>query len=417
MKNFLLYGSLVASLYFVGYGISTGQYSFVVNSAQDAMRNTSLAFFATTISVPELQTKYNSADSRVSSGKIRVLVMPGHEPGYGGAEHGGLKEREMTVELAKNLQELLERNGRYEVIIPRDNDIWNPIFANYFASNEKEIDAFIAEQKGQMISLIGNGQIKKTSGVSHAKAPLPVAHRLFGINKWVNENNVDIAIHIHFNDYPRKNTKTPGEYSGFSIYVPERQYSNSTTTHVIADSIYKRLSSYFPVSNYPLESSGVVEEQDLIAIGSANSVAAPSMLIEYGYIYEPGLLKKEARSALIKEMAFQTYLGLQDFFGSGNDVTLTYNNLVLPHRWTSNMTPENADALDVIALQTALTYEGHYPGVGKTKNDCPISGTFGPCTKQAIDMYQQKNGIKGEKGFVGTKTREALNAEYQVQAM
>jgi N-acetylmuramoyl-L-alanine amidase len=51
--------------------------------------------------------------------------VPGHEPGYGGAEYGSLKEREMNVELANDLSEFLKNNGHYEVIGARQHK-WNP---------------------------------------------------------------------------------------------------------------------------------------------------------------------------------------------------------------------------------------------------------------------------------------------------
>src|SRR6185436_8364106 len=135
--------------------------------------------------------------------------------------------------------------------------------------------------------LLGNGTVSKVKdGVIHNSAPPNVALRLFGINKWVNENKVDLAIHVHFNDYPRRNRSIAGEYSGFSIYVPEKQYVNSTTTLAIADSVFNRLDKYNPVSDFPKEDDGIVEEQELIAIGANDTLSAPSMLIEYGYIYE-----------------------------------------------------------------------------------------------------------------------------------
>jgi len=49
-------------------------------------------------SISDLQAKYNSPISNPSSlnlpatvNKVRILLVPGHEPGYGGAEFGSLK--------------------------------------------------------------------------------------------------------------------------------------------------------------------------------------------------------------------------------------------------------------------------------------------------------------------------------------
>src|SRR5262245_47264788 len=61
------------------------------------------------ISVAELQQTYTNATDG-GSRKVRILVVPGHEPDYGGAEYGTRKERNMTVELAQDLIGFLRQN-------------------------------------------------------------------------------------------------------------------------------------------------------------------------------------------------------------------------------------------------------------------------------------------------------------------
>ena len=378
-----------------------------------AQSNIAAVFSHNSITVKQLQEKYDAGPSQQ---KIRIMLVPGHEPSFGGAEFGDLKEREMTVELAKDLEKLLKNNPHYEVVVSRDEKMWNPDLQNYFNQHWNDIIAFFNDRKEEMLKLVNNGSVAKiNNGLNHNAAPQDVALRLYGINKWVNDNKIDIAIHIHFNDYPRKNHKIAGEYSGFSIYVPERQYPNSTTTMVIANSVFKRLAKYNATSNLPNEKSGVIEEQDLIAIGSYNTVDAPSMLIEYGYLYEPQFVDEKIRETTFQDLAFQTYLGLQDFFGGPNDVSLAYDTLMLPHDWKLNLNKDNASAGDVLALQSALLLEGLYPPQNKTKNDCPRSGKFGPCTENALSNFQKKYGIKGENDMVGTQTKKLLNTKYSFQ--
>lgn len=375
--------------------------------------NYAAVFNRNSITVGQLQQKYNSAGNNNS--RIRILIVPGHEPNFGGTEYGALKERDLNVKVAQYLKDFLNSNKHYEVEITRDENSWDPKFQKYFNEHWSEIIAFLRQSKREMIHLVNNGTITKVvDGVKHNSAPQDVAIRLFGINKWINDNKIDIAIHVHFNDYPRQNASTPGEYSGLSIYVPERQYSNSTTTKVIADSVFKRLAKYNPISNLPKENAGVTEDQDLIAIGSYNTLDAPSMLIEYGYIYETRFNDKRVRETLLKDLAFQTYLGIQDFFGGPNDVSLAYDTLMLPHSWRDDVNNKSANMDDVLALQTALTLEGLYPTNGKTKNDCPITGKFGPCTAEALENFQKKYGITGEKGIVGNRTKNILNSEYSL---
>jgi N-acetylmuramoyl-L-alanine amidase len=381
-------------------------------------------FFVPGVTANELQGKYVKVPE--TRQKVHVLVMPGHEPGYGGAEYRDLKEREMNVEVAGYLAGFLKGNTHFEVVVPRTNAEWNEPFASYFKNASSSIKDFNLRQKDEMARLIKAGALKRQSDtIYHNDAPTDVALRIFGINKWANENKVDVSIHIHFNDYPRRSARNPGEYSGFTIYVPEKQYSNSNTTKAIADSLMKRLSHYYPTSNMPQETDGIVEDQDLIAIGSHNTSDAPSMLVEYGYIYEPQFQDSVSRSVILKDMAFQTYLGLQDFFGAGNDVTLSYDNLILPHKWTRILSKKSVAAAaakgdssiyeDVIALQTVFIREGLYPPLGETKTSCPRTGGFGPCTMKALGAFQKKYEIIGEDGYVGTKTINQLNKLYELQ--
>ena len=367
-------------------------------------------FFVEGITIDELQDKYDSSER--GRDKVRILIVPGHEPDYGGAEFGNLNERDMVVDVAQYMKEFFENNEHYEVVISRDRNMWNEDFEEYFAEHWDEIISFIQQNKAEMLRLVNNGAVTQvTDGVIHNTAPQNVAVRLYGINKWANENDIDIAIHIHFNDYPRRDNTIPGEYSGLSIYVPEGQYSNSTSTRAVAQAVFNRLTKYNAISDFPKENEGIVEEQELIAIGSFNTLDAPSMLIEYGYIYEPQFIDPDVRQSVFRDLAFQTYLGIEDFFGG--ETSLAYDTLMLPHKWQGDDTNNtNNTKNDTLSLQTALIIEDLYPPVGRTKNDCPRTGKFGPCTKKSLGLFQDKYGITGETDTVGVKTKNILNYRY-----
>ncbi len=250
--------------------------------------------------------------------QIRVLIVPGHEPDFGGAEYRDLLERELNLELALKLNKLLSMDGRFEVLLSRDENGWNKELVSYFANNWESIKSFAQEKKDEMQSLILDGRLTKVEGLYHNEAPSGVATRLYGINKWSGEKGVEILIHIHLNDHPRSNVNRPGKYWGFAIYVPEKQYSNSLATRHLAEYIHKSLSEEFDVSNYPKEAAGIIESPDLIAIGNANTLDGASVLMEYGYIYRPAFQDKQAREETFDKMARLTYLGLIDFFVAEN---------------------------------------------------------------------------------------------------
>lgn len=366
--------------------------------------------------IAELQKKY-SVDAERGKAKIRILLVPGHEPGYGGAEYGSLKERDLTVQLARELQGFLGANSKYDVIVSRGDQAWNPVFEKYFKDSWASIIEWQKAHKEESLRRVAHFDTDFVPKVYHNTAPNDVAYRLYGMTKWSNENAVDIAVHIHFNDYPGHGWMVPGEYSGFSIYVPEKQYLNSTTTRAIAESVFGRLSKYNAVSDFQGESAGIVDERELIAIGANNTADAASLLIEYAYIYEPQIVNPEARDLAIRDLAYQTYLGLEDFFHQGKTTVsaATYDTLMLPHVWGGSMS-EIASVRDVYALQTALLVDGVYPPGRRSKNDCPRTGKIGPCTRDAIKAFQDKYGLEGT-GTIGPKTLDKLNSLYSVKSI
>lgn len=373
-------------------------------------------FFTQSVNATDLRATFDTASS--TKKKLSVLIVPGHEPDFGGAEYRDIKERDLNADLGLALAQYLVEDGHFEVTMTRGKDGWNPSLENYFNTREEEIKTFVRSQKGEMARLVGEGKVIRVSdAVPHNDAPSDVALRLFGINKWANDRKADIIIHIHFNDSSPRKANQPGEHSGFAIYTPERQYSNSQATAEIAPHIFKRLSRMFPVSSLPVEDQGVVEEQDLIAVGSNNSVDGASMLIEYGYIYEPQFKVPSVRNLVLKELAFQTYLGLADFFGETSLVVGPHESTLLPYEGRNIVKKTGSASKEVLAFQAALIDKGFYPPQDFTKNNCPLSGVFGQCTRTALAAFQREFDIKGEKGIIGTKTRAQLRALFQPNLM
>jgi N-acetylmuramoyl-L-alanine amidase len=369
-------------------------------------------------SISEIQADYHASagtDSGSSQSNVRILLVPGHEPDYGGAEYEALKERDMNVELAQDLQQFLDSNPHYQVFVTRDTQAWSPEFATYFQNDWNDIVQWATDSKSQFSNMVAIGSTSQaTSTVYHINAAPDVALRLYGITKWADENNIDIAINIHFNDNVRADANKPGAYSGFAIYVPAAQYGNSTTTKAIAESVFNRLAKYNPVSDLPGESIGIVDDPELIALGANDTADAASMLIEYSYIYEPQLQDPQLRSVVIKDLAYQTYLGLQDFFDPSTNMNLAgaYDTLLLPHIWNSSLTNANPPPTEIFALQMALAYDGDFPPNGQSKNDCPRTGILDACTRAALELFQNKNSIGGENGVIGDTTLKVLNGLY-----
>jgi N-acetylmuramoyl-L-alanine amidase len=351
---------------------------------------------------------YNSRDPW---DKVRILIVPGHEPYYGGTQYKNILERNLVVEIGQDLESFFESNPNYQTFITRDNIDWNKIFSDYFQNNWVNIIAWEKSYKVNAPNLAALGT-KIIPTVYHNSVRDDVALRLYGITKWSNENNIDLMVHLHLNDYPNHSSNYPGEYSGLVIYIPATGSTNNLRTRAIANAVFKRLSLYNPVSNLPQESIGIVDDPQLIAVGVNNTSDAASMLIEYDYIYEPQFVNPAVRDLALKDLAYQTYLGLEDYFNKNSLIaTSTYNPSSI-YTWSKQVTSKYSDPKDIYAMQAALIMDRDYPPVGKSKNDCPHSGSIGPCTIASLLQFQRKEGITNEDIF-GIKTFEALNKIYK----
>ena len=420
------YSAVLFTLFVFGLPMVAHSHPDVVLQVADSLETVGSQLAAVIIthnpkSVSAIQSEYASATQpslTASSSKVRILIVPGHEPTYGGAEFKNLKERDLTVELGQDLQGFLSGDSHYQVFVTRDTQSWSPDFAQYFKDSWSDIVAWEKASSQEYVHLLAIGSTaREVPKVYHNDAPQNVALRLYGITKWANDNNIDITIHIHFNDDTEHEYNVPGKYSGFAIYVPDDAYANSTTSNAVAQSVFKRLAKYNPVSDLKGESTGIIQEPDLIAIGAHNTANAATMLIEYSYIYEPQMLNTSVRSLFLKDLAYQTYLGIQDFFNASADQGLAYDTLMLPHTFNSSIDARHASSTEVVSLQTALLLDGVYPPVNRSLNDCPRSGSFGACTKAALDVFQKNNSISDEKGIVGPKTRDVLNSLYANQSI
>lgn len=339
--------------------------------------------------------------------KIRVLLVPGHEPHSGGTSFRGLLERDLTVQLAEDLRKYLADDSRFEVQMTRDVQGWNPVFSEYLASHRADIIAWRDAAANAMSAKLASGAVQKTvAQVEHKKADDDVSVELYGINKWAGENDIDVTVHVHFNEHRERASKRPGKYSGFAIYVPSPEYGNGAASRAVAQKIFARMRRYDAVSNLDGETDGIVDEPDLIAVGAHDTAKSPSLLMEYGYIYEDRFTDETLRETALDDLAYQTYAGLRDAFGfsSGDEGVGTS---ALPHEW-KNAVGRASSVTDVYALQTALAAHGFYPPQGRDGHDCPRGGTFGRCTADALAAFQKEYGVQGEQGFAGRKTIEKL---------
>lgn len=344
----------------------------------------------------ELIEKYKNA--LTTGKKVNVLIVPGHDDEYWGTQFGDIREADIVVAIGQYLYDYLKNDPRLNVHITRTQMGYTDIFKNYFLTNRTAINQFSSTKISTYKKKLATGQVQSIESVPHNFAQPEVALRLYGINKWVNENDVDIVLHLHVNDLGGRAYNTKGKHTGISLYIPEQQFAHAGVSRGVGQAIFNELMLKNSKSTYPPEAAGLLEEQDLIAIGASNTLnRAAAALIEYGYIYEPQWQNLAIQETVTKNFAYQTFLGLHRFFGDKEKVVVPAKTT-----FTKNLQKGSVGA-EVSSLQTLLTKEGIYT--------CGIIGIYGPCTEKGVKAFQKKYGIV-QTGTVGPLTRGALNLRY-----
>ncbi len=245
---------------------------------------------------------------------IKVLIVPGHDNKIWGSQYGKLKEADMNLALGMQIFNLLKKDKRFSVYITRDSNGYVSTFGNYFKDHEKDITLFKENARKIKKEAIQSGTFIEKVSVPHVAVKSYMSNILYGINKWSDENKMDMVLHIHFNDYPRQYVWTKGKYKGFTIYVPENQMANAKESRILAQNIFDKLAQKYVTSTYEKEIDGIVEDQSLIALGS-NGTLLPtvrSVLIEYGYIYRFG--NRVERQKAYDNMTKLTVAGIKNYF-------------------------------------------------------------------------------------------------------
>lgn len=400
---------LVIIILCVGVGTSSGT-SHLLSSGNVSLWLAGVSFFPSGTTTSELRGNYEKNDTD-DLPTVNVLIVPGHDQESWGAKEGSLKEVDLNIELAKYLYDFLSNEDRFSVTLTQDEDGYTNTFSSYFNENRTEIIEFMQEKRAVMKDAVSDGLVDSHNGVIHNRAASETSVKLYGMNKWANENDMDIVIHIHFNDDYNSYRGISKDNNGFAIYIPENQYSNSIVSGEVARYVFNRLKKMFPVSSLRQEKIGIVEDQGLIAIGSNNTLDSAGMLVEYGYIYENQFLDDDLRPIVLKELAFQTYKGLIDFFKIPNSTVADADTSLLPYLWEKDIKYKMKGSEDVLRMQSALVKDGVYPPEGTTLNDCPANGSFYGCTKSGILEFQKKYKIP-ETGYVDLMTKEKLNELY-----
>lgn len=249
---------------------------------------------------------------------IKVLLVPGHDNESWGAQYVNLKEAAMNLAVGRRIYNILKKDQRFEVYVARDSKGYTKEFLDYFTNERANIISFKNDARKEMHAKIQNGTFIEKENPPHNSASEEGAIKLYGFNKWANENGIDAVIHLHFNDYPRPYSWTIGKHKGFVIYMPDGELVNWKESAFLAANIFSQLNKKYTTSTYKEELGGLIPDQKLIALGAnaTLSQSVRSILIEYGYIYEKRFRDYKTRHKAYDDMAELTATGIKNYFFS-----------------------------------------------------------------------------------------------------
>lgn len=258
----------------------------------------------------------NSSSSPIVSKDIppraqpHILVVAGHTAKTKGAVFGDTTEYELTYDLMNKVKVDLEGLG-FNVTVSHNQGDYSYRFSTYFTENKDQILQYRKDKLDAFHKQYPLGVV--TNDTDHNLASDAGVAQLYGINKWVNENNIDAVVHLHFNDYPGRLDTVPGKHTGFAIFIPLKTNDNFVLSYNLAKKVESRLLEHSSRSTLTSESAGVLESE-LIAVGQANSVQIPAILIENGYIYEQKFTDTKQRPSVLERYSRSIADAIDDFF-------------------------------------------------------------------------------------------------------
>ncbi len=337
---------------------------------------------------------------------VKILIVPGHDEEFSGARFNGIREADRTLALAQKIARSFVGDSRVAITLARDFTGYLPDLDTFFTTGEKRIDRFIAQSKSRTQKAIKSGAITPEAQVPHSNAPTVVAKRLYAINLWATQQQYDLVLHVHFNDYGPRSAKG-GEYGGYSVYVPEAGLLNAAEGKTFGAAIANKLWQTFYPSDMPSEigksdEQGMIEDFNLIAVGANRTLNVPSILVEYSYLYEP-MASEAFFEASSDIMARATVLGIFDYI---TGMQTSEGNVV--YNWKHPLREAKQKSVDALMLQLGLSEVGLYPPQGFTRPQCDFDGIYGKCTVAAVKEFQKLNNLTAD-GMVGPATLRILN--------
>lgn len=226
---------------------------------------------------------------RRKDGRIRIVIDPGHggvDPGAVGAD--GTQEKDVVLALAKRLARRLEKSGRYEAILTREDDVFIGLRDRLALARRVQGDAFISLHADSLAAPTTRGaSVYTLSEQASDEEAARLAHQ---------ENKADIVSGLDLADHDPV-------VGNILIDLAKRDAANRSIA--LADRLVEAMGRATLLARNERRSAG---------FAVLKSIEMPSVLIELGFLSNPedaGLLNDPQHQTRLAEAIAG---GLDQFF-------------------------------------------------------------------------------------------------------
>lgn len=184
-----------------------------------------------------------------------------------------------------------------------------------------------------------------------------------------------------------------------SLSIPPEMIGNMTMPYFTPTSVTLHWTVNTPTAD-TTATYDIRYSTDLITdLNFATAKQASSKPITYSDLSTNGIERTYTVSGLVPETNY--HFALKSKYENSNWSDLSdIPSMTLPPSFLGENLYYGKSSVAVSALQKFFTQQGVYSG--------PITGYFGPLTRSAAVVFQQKNNINPAVGFIGPITRDSI---------
>ena len=222
--------------------------------------------------------------------KRKIIVI---DAGHGGVDPGaigykGTYEKKITIAMAKELKEELDKNSKYKVYLTRNKDIFIPLRDRVKIARKYDADLFISIHADSARNHKAKGlSVYTLSETASDKEAAALAEK---------ENKADIVAGLNFTDHTK-------EVSDILLSLAQRETNNSSSE--FANFLSSEMSKIVKTVSNTHRFAG-------FAVLKAPDV--PSVLLELGYLSNPDEEKLLRQEKYRKKLAKATVKAVNKFF-------------------------------------------------------------------------------------------------------